>query len=166
MYLIQVNYRNDNERKRLDYLVDKRRGEVEVLRGYMFTVKDSAYKEVMEEVLNKFPSELVKSYKLESVDLKEEKRMEDFSVQVNKDLREVRSFLSYLLSKRRGVLEGNVGDVEVYDIYTRKGIVRLHLSLVDGRPVTVNFHLEGAEEAVKKLGEEFREEMRFFNSSG
>ena len=64
MYLTEVKYRNDNERKRLDYLVSKWRNKISKPEGYLLQVDDNMYSDVISEIVNKFPIDIISIYKI------------------------------------------------------------------------------------------------------
>ena len=165
MYLIEVKYRNDNERKRLDYLVSKWRNKIYKPEGYLLQVDDDMYSEVISEIVNKFPIDIIFIYKISKIDLNEEKYSESRTFKLQKELKEAKSFMSYLISKKKGVFLGNSGEMEIYDIYTRKGIVRLYMNIKGDSSTSVFISLTGGQEAVRKLLEELTEEIKIFGDS-
>ena len=101
MYLTEVKYRNDNERKRIDYLVSKWRNKISKPEGYLLQVDDNMYSDVISEIVNKFPIDIISIYKMSKIDLNEEKYSESRTFKLQKELKEAKSFMSYLISKKK-----------------------------------------------------------------
>ena len=165
MYLIEVKYRNDNERKRLDYIVSKWPNKIRKPEAYLIEVDDDIYPEVVSEIVNKFPTDAITIYKMSKVDLNEEKYSESKTFSLQKELKEVESFMAYLISKKKGIFLGKSGEMEIYDIYTRKGMVRMYMGIRGGSPSLVSISLTGNREAVKKLLDEITEEINVFGGA-
>lgn len=165
MYLIQVVYRNDNERKRLDYIINKWESKVTKFEGYLIKVYDEdTFRELLNEIISKFPPEAVKSYKIEEIEVQPQTVEVVKEFVINKSVKEVSTFINYLIAKNRGIYVGNVEGVNIYDIYTRKGIVRIYLSLreVDNK-THMNITYRGIEEAIDRVSKEFEREIKIFD---
>ncbi|EZQ07118.1 hypothetical protein [Acidianus sp. RZ1] len=161
MYLIEVSYRNEQERKRLDYVLEKYRDSTMGLEGYAFKVFDDRYNEVASEIMRKFPQEIVKVYKVEEVEFKEEVYSLKATFSFSKGISEVKSFVDYLIAKNKGIYLGKFSGEE-YEIYTRKGLVRLTVNLSQEGKVTLKLEMKGPKDAVDRVFQEISKELEIF----
>lgn len=165
MYLFEVRYQSEAERKRLEYLLSKWEERVARPSGYMFIVEESIFDELAEELGARFPPESVRVHKLAEVELETPVHSRRVSLALSKPIVEVKPFVSYLISKRRGVLSRTVGNIDMYDIYTRKGRVELSVNISGDSSCSVDLRLKGSKDAVELLAEEFGEELRIFGGA-
>ncbi|ARM76973.1 hypothetical protein [Acidianus manzaensis] len=164
MYFLQVYYRNDNERKRLDYIINKWNNKVSKLDGYLLKIDDeTTYKEIFNEISSKFPPELIKSYKAEELEVKPQTIQETKTYLLNKSLHDTKTFLNFIIAKNKGIYLGKTEEADIYDIYTRKGIVRTFVALKgDTNKTQIILSYEGTKEAVNKIEEEIEKEIKIF----
>lgn len=164
MFIVQVDYRNENERKRLDYIVGKWNNVIRKPDGYILEIEDEeAFSEILEEILSKFPPELVRAFRAEELKLGPERVQETRVYKLNKGIQETRTFLNFLVAKNRGIYLGKAGDAEIYDLYTRKGMVRAYITLRQEQGFTyVTLQYVGTEEAINKIMDDIEKEMRIF----
>ena len=162
MYYIEVRYQNEAERKRLEYLLVKWGKKVNRPSGYAFKVDDSAYKDLIDEVENKFPLDDVSVFHINPVKVEAPHYLQTISYNMSKPIVEVRPFVGYLLSKRRAVLSRKAGNMEIYGVYMRKGRSEIHVSFSSEQKLKVTIEFEGAKEAVQQLADEFNRELRAY----
>jgi hypothetical protein len=162
VYYIEVRYQNEAERKRLEYLLAKWRKKVNRPSGYAFKVDDSVYKDLINEVENKFPLDDVSVFHIEPVKVEAPHYLQTIVYNMSKPLVEVRPFVEYLLSKRRAVLNRKAGNMEIYGVYTRKGISEIRVGFSDEQKLRVTIEFEGAKEAVLQLTDEFNHELQVY----
>ena len=165
MYIFDVKYTTDTERKRLDYLLSRYSSGVSRPSGYIFLVEDDVARDLMEEVGARFPSENIRVYKTEQVTIEPSTINVSMTFTFKKRADEVKSFFSYLISKRRGILNKTIGDLVEYEIYTRRGRVELTASTKDNSTCTLTINIKGSKEAVNFIANEFREEIKIFGGT-
>jgi len=161
MYQIIVEYQSDAERKRIEYIFSKYGGKIHRPKGYVVNVENDIYEEVLHALLAKHSPGKVTSYKLEAQDFDFPLIQRTMVYTFNKTISDVSSFLSYLISRRRGVLiDSSVYDL--YEIYTRKGRVELRTRVESNEKSTLNLTLNGTLESVEFVRSEFEEELQTY----
>jgi len=161
MYQIVVEYQSDTERKRIEYIFSKYGGKIHRPKGYIVDVENDVYEEVLQELLTKHSPGKVTAYKLEAQDFDFPLIQRTIVYTFNKTCSDVNSFLSYLISRRKGVLlDSSVYDI--YEIYTRKGRVELKTRVESNEKSTLNLTLKGTLESVEFIRSEFDAEFQTY----
>jgi hypothetical protein len=163
-FLYLVEYDDDAERKRVEYLFDSVEGSAERPDGVIRLVSDVDQRALHEELLTKVPAEQVTAYRLEPVETDVTPDTVVVERTVNADREPVESFLEYVLSKRKAVLQSASNNE--YEIYSKKGRADVSYRLADtneGTSVTVR--IEGYPPAPSFLEEFFRSELADYAES-
>ncbi len=163
--MVLINYTSESERKKVEYIVSKWKDGTDKPEGYMFMVSDVHYDDLIKELTYKIEPERIRIYSLSEVDLEPELKTYSFTIKINKEEREIQSFLSYLVSRRKGILTDAYGKTGHYSFSTRKGNVKVTVSLSSKAPVEITILLEGAPEAAEMLREEFKENLSIFGGT-
>jgi hypothetical protein len=159
-----VKYDSDPDRKKIEYIASKYETGIFRPDGYMLLVNDDIYDEVKEQITMKFPVENVKSFEVHEEKISPVSVSSNFALRFDKGISEVKSFISYLLSKRRAIMISSDSMGSSYKISTRKGNLKLdvmvHADFALG--CTVSVILNGSGEAVDMITKEFSEELKIF----
>ena len=164
-YLFVVSYEDDAERKRVEYLFNNwEDGEVEKPSGLVRIGTDVDHDALYERLVSKIPADQVESFQLQSVDPDVEKERHTVEESVDADADAVESFVEYMLSKKKAVLQSAARNE--YEVYTKKGraTVSYRLSDEDGA-TTVAMSVEGYPPAPSFLAEFFETELADYAGS-
>lgn len=164
-YLFQVEYGGDAERKRVEYLFNNwDDGEVEKPDGLVRIASDADHDELYETLVTKVPEDQVTSSRLEPVEADISKEVTTVEQDVDAAEGAVESFVEYMLSKKKAVLQSPANDQ--YEVYTKKGRaeVRYRLS-ADGEATTVRLRVSGYPPAPAFLAEFFERELTDYAES-
>jgi hypothetical protein len=164
-HLFVVSYEDDAERKRVEYLFNNwDDGDVEKPAGLVRVGTDVDHDALYERLVNKVPSDQVQSYRLEPVepDVSTDRRTVEQSVNADGDA--VESFVEYMLSKKKAVLQS--GSRNEYEVYTKKGRADVSYRLGDqDGTTTVTVTIEGYPPAPSFLAEFFETELADYAGS-
>jgi hypothetical protein len=158
-YLFVVSYEEDAERKRAEYLFNNwEGGDIKPPDGFVRIAADVDHDRLYEKLVGKIPPEQVRSFRLEPVDADVSRDRHTVEETVSAPADTVESFLEYILSKKKAVLQS--GTRNEYEIYSKKGRaeVSYHLSEADGN-TTVVLHVEGYPPAPEYLAGFFETEL-------
>ena len=162
MYLVEVRYTSEAERKRLEYLLSRFGKSVSRPTGYTFYVNEDVYEGLTSELGAKFPYDNISVYKIERKELEVPIESQRLNFSFDKKTSEVMPFISYLISKRRGVLTMSKGEIEDYEIYFRKGRVELTISHKDDPLSKIMLIVKGSKEATDMITKELEEALTIF----
>jgi hypothetical protein len=163
-YLYLVEYDDDAERKRVEYLFDSVDGHAERPEGVIRIVSDVDQRALHEDLLTKVPEDQVTAYRLEPVETDVTPETVVVERTVSAERSPVESFLEYVLSKRKAVLQSASNNE--YEIYSKKGRADVSYRLADtdgGTSVTVR--IEGYPPAPSFLADFFRSELTDYAES-
>jgi len=170
-YLFIVDYEDDAERKRIDYLLEKwqERARISKPRGLTFIIDTEDVSEFAEELLSKLSpdsSKKVKVFSLHERDLQANIQPNELVLEYHsKESAEVvKKLLEYIFSKNNIRYYSSDIRSAKYFTLTRKGRVDIELTLKpEGRETKIKLVLSGYGDAVdyigKKLGEEIESLM-------
>lgn len=159
MYLYIVEYEEDAERKRAEYLFNNwKEGTVERPSGLVRVASDVDQDELYEELISKVPPEKVSMYRLDSVDADVSPETVTVEKEVNAEKDTVESFVEYMLSKKKAVLQSPAQNE--YEVYTKKGRAKIKYQLSDQQGGTkVNVRISGYPPAPEFIAEFFENEL-------
>ncbi len=118
-YLFVVDYEDDAERKRIEYLFNNwDDGEIAKPSGLVRVGQSVSHDELYQDLVAKVPEEQVQSYRLEPVetDVAPETLTVEQSIDAPADA--VETFVEYIFSKRKAVLQS--APHNEYEVYTKK----------------------------------------------
>ena len=164
-YLYVVAYEDDAERKRAEYLFNNwEDGEVSAPDGLVRKASGVDHEELYESLIGKIPPDQVEAYRLEpaDTDVKQDRHTVEQTVNAPQDA--VESFVEYILSKKKAVLQSATRNE--YEVYTKKGRadVSYRLSESDG-DTRVQVQVEGYPPAPEFLAEFFETELSDYAQS-
>ena len=166
MYMLIVRYESDAERKRLDYAIERWENKIKVEKpkGAVILVEgnEEDVKDFIEDVFSRVdnPKEKVSVYRLKSYKPEVEKKSRTLKYEV-KDVKSVKKFVDYLMAKVGACLSYSNGQCNVYNVQTKKGLVRLEVCFRDHK---LFFRFEGYGKGVDHLVTRIDEEMKMFLS--
>lgn len=163
--MILINYASESERKKVEYIVSKWKDGTDKPEGYMFMVSDEKYDDLIKELSYKIEPEKIRVFSLSEQDIEPELQSRSLNLQINKEEKEILSFLAYLVSRRKGMLVDSYGKTSNYSFSTRKGNVKVAITLSSHGPVNLTIVLEGAPEATEMLLNEFKENLSIFGGT-
>lgn len=164
-YLFIVDYEDDAERKRVEYLFNNwDDGEITKPSGLVRIGRSVSHDELYEDLVAKVPADQVQSYRLEPVDtdVTPETLTVDQSINAPKDA--VETFVEYIFSKKKAVLQS--APHNEYEVYTKKGRAEATYQLdTDDETTTVIITVTGHSPAPEFLAEFFETELEAYANS-
>jgi hypothetical protein len=164
-YLFVVSYDDDAERKRAEYLFNNwDDGDIERPDGLVRVTRSVDHDEIYEQLITKVPKDQIESYALDPVEADADPETVTVERAVNAPVQSVESFLDYVFSKRKAVLQS--AEHNEYEVYTKKGRADVQYSLTesDGQ-TTVRVRVDGYPPAPSFLAEFFRDELDEYSTS-
>jgi len=164
-YLFVVSYDEDAERKRAEYLFNNwEDGEIEAPDGLVRIASGIDHDELYGKLVGKLPPEQVESFRLEPVEADVSRDRHTVEETVNAPADTVESFVEYVLSKRKAVLQS--AQRNEYEVYTKKGRaeVSYRLSEADGE-TRVTIRVAGYPPAPAFLADFFETELADYAAS-
>lgn len=163
-YLFVVAYGSDAERKRVEYLFDNADGEIRTLEGLSRLASGVDHEEMYEQLVSKVPEDQVQAYRLESVDVSADPETTTVSQTVSAPPETVESFVEYMLSKKKAVLQSAARNE--YEVYTKKGRAEIQYDLEETAEGTdVRVRIDGYPPAPSFLAEFFETELHDYANS-
>jgi hypothetical protein len=164
-YLYVVEYNDDSERKRVEYLFNNWEvGDVERPDGLVRIATDVDNQELYKQLVTKIPEEQIQSFRLESAtpDVDPESTTVEWTIETTRE--PVESFLDYVFSKRKATLQSP--EHNHYKVYTKKGRADVRYTLTENEEeTTVQIRIEGYPPAPGFLAEFFENELKEFSQS-
>jgi hypothetical protein len=158
-YLFVVSYGDDAERKRAEYLFNNwEEGDIEAPDGFVRIAEGIDHDALYEKLVGKLPAEQVESFRLEAVEADVDADRRTVEQTVNAPPETVETFVEYVLSKKKAVLQSATHNE--YEVYTKKGRgeVTYRLADEDGQ-TTVTITVEGYPPAPAFLADFFETEL-------
>lgn len=164
-YLFVVDYEDETERKRVEYLFNNwDEGKIARPDGVTRVAAGVDHDELYQQLLTKVPEDRVDTYELSTVDADVSPETVTVERTVTAPRAPVESFLEYVLSKRKAVLQSEARNE--YELYTKKGRAEVRYTLEsDGIETSVRLRITGYQPAPSFLGEFFGEELDEFSAS-
>jgi hypothetical protein len=163
-YLYVVEYEEDAERKRAEYLFKNwDEGSIDRPDGLVRIVEGVAHEELYEQLIAKVPAEQVTSYELEPIEADVEVETVVVEETVDASVDAVEAFLEYILSKRKAVLQS--ASRNEYEVYSKKGRAEVSYDVTDGERVAVRIRVDGYPPAPAFIAEFFETELADYAAS-
>jgi hypothetical protein len=164
-YLFVVSYEDDAERKRVEYLFNNwDDGEMTKPAGLVRVGTDVDHDALYERLVSKVPADQVESFQLQSVDPDVAKERHSVEESVDADADAVESFVEYMLSKKKAVLQSAARNE--YEVYTKKGRATVTYRLDEtGETTAVTVTVEGYPPAPSFLADFFETELADYAGS-
>lgn len=156
-YLFVVEYSDDAERKRAEYLFNNVTGTAERPEGLVRVVRDVDHEELYTKLVSKVPEKQVSAYRLEPTETNIDPETITVSQTVDATPEAVESFVEYIFSKKKAVIQSATRNE--YEVYTKKGRAEVSYRLSDGPETTVDIRITGLADATTFLAEFFRSEL-------
>lgn len=165
MYLINIEYKDDTERKRVEYLLQKW---VDVLNlskptGFILLAEGPDVEEMVKELIAKTSEEQVNVYSIKKAEIGLETEKEEIEMTFDANKNSVKKFIDYVLAKRKAVLKHSGPDFEEYTIYTRKGgKATITVKMTGNEKTKLSLKVTGYKPATEYLYQELKEELNYF----
>jgi hypothetical protein len=164
-YLYVVDYEDDAERKRVEYLFNNwSGGEVARPEGVVRLAAGVDHEGLYEQLISKVPEERIRAYRLEEGRTEVSPTTRSVERTVPTDADAVETFVQYMLSKKKAVLQSATHNE--YEMYTKKGraTTRYELDERDGG-TAVTVRITGYADAPSFLAEFFETELEEYAAS-
>ncbi|WP_251342733.1 hypothetical protein [Haloplanus halophilus] len=164
-YLYVVDYADDAERKRVEYLFNNwSGGEIDRPEGVVRLTSDVDHERLYEQLVSKVPEERIRAYRLEEGRREVSPTTRTVERTVPTDADAVETFVQYMLSKKKAVLQSPAHNE--YEMYTKKGRATATYELdEDGDGTTVRVRITGYADAPAFLAEFFESELTDYAAS-
>lgn len=163
--LFVVQYDDDAQRKRAEYLFKNwSDGNITKPDGLVRIAYNVNREDLYERLLAKIPEENVSVYNIEFIDSDIETTTEVVEQNVHATVDAVDTFLKYILSKKKAVLQSATHNE--YEVYTKKGRAEVSYSITKSADdVAITVRIVGYSPAPDFLAEFFRTELADYASS-
>lgn len=165
-YLVVVDYEDERERKRAEYLLDNwDDGSVETVRGMSRIVRGVDIDDLYDELAAKVPEEELSTYKLSRVDTEATRVQETIDETFEGvDRERVEWAMESIMKKRKAVDQGSTSDgASLWAAYTKKGRAEIKYEIRQQEQSTVTLHItiDGFGDAPAFLREFIEEEIGY-----
>ena len=150
MYLVIARYRDEAERKRIFYAIERWSSKLKIkrLEGVPILIEGNA-NEFVDDLSSRIsPENKMLFSKIEKVI---EKKREVIKTELNVKLETAESFFNFLMAKLRATLLTSTKETRRYEVYTKKGKASISLSLKGNGKTKVTLVIEGYGEAPEFL---------------
>jgi hypothetical protein len=164
-YLYVVSYQDDAERKRAEYLFNNwENGDIEAPDGFVRIAAGIDHEELYESLVGKVPPEQVEAFRLEPAETDVDQERHTVEQAVNAQVDAVDSFVEYILSKKKAVLQSAARNE--YEVYTKKGRAEVSYNLTENGDTTiVAIQVDGYPPAPEFLADFFQTELTEYANS-
>jgi len=165
MYLINIDYRNDTERKRVEYLLQKWVDAANLTKptGFTLLAEGPDVEEMIKELIAKTSKEQVNVYSIKKAEIGLETEKEEIEMTFDASKNSVKKFIDYMLAKRKAVLKHTGSGFEEYSIYTRKGgKATITVKMTGDGKTKLSLKVTGYKPATEYLYKELKEELNYF----
>ena len=129
-YLVVVEYKDDAERKRAEYLLDNwDEGSITSLQGLSRRVEGVDVDDIYEKLVAKVPEENIDIHELTPAETEAERRTERLDCRFETDRDRVEWAMEAIIQKRKRITEDAANNV--YGIYTKKGRATVSYSITE-----------------------------------
>lgn len=164
-HMIKIEYKDELERKRLDYIIDKYDKKIHKQTGTIIFVEDSSFDTVFKELYAKF-GQRVKAYNIDKENVNVNTSSHSFDIEVPEEMKAVETFVNYLLSTRKGVYKKTSHGTKFFTLHSNKGIVESTVRYTKTKKgIKVSISLEGIKEAVDLIGNELEKKLLEYTNS-
>ncbi len=160
-----ARYRNDAERKRLEYLLDKYAGRLRLRRpsGTVVLVEGSEpiIEDLLRELYSRLDPEIIEVYEARPPKKLPEPTVEKLELQTSMPCQETLGAIGFLMAKLRGVLRYDLSGTREYVVRSRSGIVRVRVQAPPslGGPCRIALEVEGYGDVVDRLSNALEREL-------
>jgi len=164
-YLYIVDYEEDAERKRAEYLFNNwEDGSIERPSGLVRIAEGVDRDKLYERLVGKVPEKQVDIYRLQPVDTDVEQKNAIVEQRIDASVDAVETFLDYVLSKKKAVIQSAARNE--YEVYTKKGRAEVSYTLNEAdNQIIVRININGYPPAPSFLAEFFKTELTDYATS-
>ena len=166
MYLIRAKYRSDPERKRIEYIFEKWRSEMNITKPEGITViadADDVEEMILELYSRTERKDNITFYRMEKVELEVEQSEKRIRLRLREKRETVEKLLGFIMARQRAILKMELVDPfrKIYEVYSKKGKAEISIGLHETETgVDLSINISGYGEAVdllyRKLNDEFK----------
>lgn len=160
-YLVTIEYEDDAERKRAEYLLNNwEEGSVESVTGLSRIARDVDIHDLYDSLVAKIPEGRISTYELTAVSGDANASGERLSLRTAAEPDRVEWAMESVLNKRKAVQEP--GAENSFAVYTKKGRANVEYEVrARGEDVVLEIDIEGYGEAAAFLRDYFEEELEY-----
>lgn len=167
MYIIVVKSASDAERRRIEYIFDKRADTSGIVKpeGVIRFVADGDVGELVQELLSRI-SGVVEVYSITPADFEIEKGTKEIEMEIKSSMEVVEGFVNYLMARVKAVLthEMETPRIKEYSVHSRKGLADIQVAMKEeeGEKTQLSIKIEAYEPALSFLFESLREQLEVY----
>jgi len=165
-YLLVIDYSSDAERKRIDYAIERwsRQADVNKPKGTVIHFKHGDIDAFLEDLYGRLGSGMdrVHVYSIKEHEPGIETQTRTLRYETRDDPGMIGKFLNYILSKLNATYDYASGNVKTYTAYTKKGQVKIGVSIARKSGGITTITVEGFGDAVSFVSGRIDEEMKVF----
>ena len=163
--MLIVRYTGEADRKRLEYVLEKYRDRIRVLRpsGAVLLINgdNSDIKSFLEDLYSRIPRENIEFYKLSEPNIEIEEKRSSFEVRIGLPPEEVWGAIGLIMARMKGSLISSVSGSREYIIRPRGGYARVRIHVAPhGRGSLVRVFLEGYGGGLERVASGLISELR------
>lgn len=161
-YLVVVDYDDDAERKRAEYLLDNwDEGSIESIKGLSRIVGDVDVDALYEKLVTKVPQKQIQIHELDKVDAKAARQGVTFDETFDTDRHKVEWAIEAIMNKRKTIEKDP--EENIYGVYTKKGraTVEFNISEDPAGKIHLSGTVEGYGEAPEFLKQYILDEIQY-----
>ncbi len=164
MYLVECHFKDDAERRRVEYIAKKYHDAVKKCSGMALVVENEGIlDQFLIELRSKLIDEDVRVFRIEGVEVETPTQRRSIEMEFAQRAHSVNAFIGYFVNKRQGELRQQLpGYHRWYQILTRKGKVDLEVEVKSQDGTTLVASVEGFEPAVTLIANELESDLRHF----
>lgn len=119
-YLIVIDYEDDAERKRAEYLLDNwDDGSVDSLQGLSRIATELNIQELYEDLVTKVPQDRITVQELNEVQTEAAQQKSEFDIQFDTNKEKIEWAIEAIMNKRKTIEKNQ--EENIYGVYTKKG---------------------------------------------
>ena len=169
MYLITAKYRDDSERKRIEYALEKWKRSMNITKpeGIIAIVAGDDVNELIVELLSRTQKDNVALYRIEKVHLDVAEEEKEIKLKLNEKIETAEKLLDFIMARQKAILKFQLAEPhqKIYEVLTRKGKAEISISLHGGtNGIDVVLKISGYGEAVDFLHGKLAEELKLLEA--
>ena len=165
MYFLTVKYTSDSERKRIEYVLEKWRGKMNITKpeGITAIAAKGDIDELILDLYSRTEKDNVALYKIERTELDVVQGEKNFRLKLGEKRETLEKLLDFIMARQKAILKLELAEPheKVYEVYTKKGKAEISIGIHEGETGTdLLVRISGYGEAVDFLYHKLAEELK------
>lgn len=165
MYLITAKYTSDSERKRIEYILEKWKERMKIVKpeGIVAIVNDGDIKELITELYSRTERDNVALYRINEAHIDVAEAEKEIRLKLNENRETAEKLLDFIMARQKAILKLQLSEPrqKIYEVVTKKGKAEISMILRGGNAgVDVVLRISGYGDAVSFLHDKLAEELK------